>query len=187
MSWRRKIHAVISNPLYAGPDALNLLPTVQPGGVVHLGHVDQTKVIVPKDSSLTVLGASDEGIVDGDTFTISDGRGQDGDFRDGHEWHPRGSERAGNVLIFFQQSYTHDEIAEAIKEAIDQAVVFDYPVRNLGNGLIHLGGGDGRDLNNVPDGSRRHAVTYSAISPPMAEDQVSSPLPRVSRLPGSSI
>ncbi|HPM79830.1 MAG TPA: GEVED domain-containing protein, partial [Candidatus Anammoximicrobium sp.] len=137
---------------FAASGLLNLAPTVQTGGIVHLGTIDRTKVVVPADSRLTVLGEDDEGIADGDTFTISDGRGRTRVFEMTTD--ATLTDPVNNIPVFFRQSDTHDEIANAIANAIDQQALFAYPVRNLGNGIIHLGGDDG-----VPVGSFRHSVT----------------------------
>jgi len=170
-----KVVAVIGNPAFA----LNLEPTAQTGGVVHLGSTQDHSLNASAAPSLQQRGVAG-GITEGETFTIRDG------FRtivfemdsDGTVGDP------ANVPIAFSQVATHDQIAANIMTAI-QAQPLGLTPTYLGNGQIHLGGDDG-----VPAGSRNHtldtttAANISDTGRPGVSDPNAAPIDFV--IPGPS-
>ncbi len=170
-----KVVAVIGNPAFA----LNLAPTAQSGGVVHLGSTRDNSLNASAAPSIQQLGVAG-GITDGERFTLRDG------FRtivfemdsDGSVGDP------AYVPIAFSQVATHDQIAANIATAI-QAQPLGLTPTYLGDGQIHLGGDDG-----VPAGSRNHtldtttAPNISDVGRPGVSDPNAVPIDFV--IPGPS-
>ena len=144
-----KIVTVIGNPVLS----LNLAPTAQPGGVVHLGSTRFNSLNTSNAPSIASQGVAG-GITEGETFRIGDGfrtvvfeMDSDGLLAD-----------PAHVPIAFSQAATHDQIGANIAAAI-QAQPLALTPTYLGDGLVHLGGDDG-----IPAGSRNHVLDTSTAA-----------------------
>ncbi|MCU0980318.1 MAG: hypothetical protein MUF25_14280, partial [Pirellulaceae bacterium] len=144
-----KIVAVIGNPILS----LNLAPTAQAGGVVHLGSTRFNSLNTANAPSITSRGVAG-GITEGERFRIGDGfrtvvfeMDSDGVLAD-----------AAHVPIAFSQAATHDQIGANIAAAV-QAQPLALTPTYLGDGLVHLGGDDG-----IPAGSRNHVLDTSTAA-----------------------
>ena len=101
--------AVIGNPVLS----LNLAPTAQSGGVVHLGSTQANSLNTSNAPSITSRGVAG-GITEGETFRIGDGfrtvvfeMDSDGLLAD-----------PAYVPIAFSQAATHDQIGANIAAAV---------------------------------------------------------------------
>ena len=170
-----KVVAVIGNPAFS----LNLAPTAQSGGVVHLGSTRNNSLNTSNAPSIGWDGQAG-GITEGERFTLRDGfrtiifeMDSDGSLAD-----------PAHVQIPFSQALTHDQIGANIVTAVVGQPLGLTPTY-LGDGLVHLGGDDG-----VPAGSRNHtldtstAPNISDTGRPGVGDATAAPVDGV--IPGAS-
>jgi len=113
--------------------ALGLNPANVGGGLVHLG-VDGTQTVTVTSAALTQQGV-EQGVLDGETFTIDDG-GRVVTF----ELSTDGRAATGRVPVRFAMTQTHKQIAEAIAAAVNTQPL-GLSAKSLGDGRVQLGGG----------------------------------------------
>ncbi len=123
---------------------LGLNPANIGGGLVHLG-VDGTQTVTVTSAALAQQGV-EQGVLDGETFTIDDGRKVVT-----FELSTDGRAATGRVPVRFAMTQTHKQIAAAIAAAVNTQPL-GLSARDLGDGRVQLGGG----VNHQVDVSLSH-------------------------------
>lgn len=124
--------------------SLGLNPAHVGGGLVHLG-VDGTQTVTVTSATLTWQGV-EQGVLDGETFTVDDGTKVVT-----FELSTDGRAATGHVPVRFAMTQTHLQIANAIAVAVNNQPL-GLSARSLGDGRVQLGGG----INHQVDVSLSH-------------------------------